>query len=100
MVSMPYGTYRINIYEHQHNLMPFFNGTKRYFYAPIILLDHASAYSVYNNVTDGPQLRFRIEMWNLDVEKSVIDYIKKLTGNAVESHHAYRTLTLQIHKPN
>ena len=90
MASMPYGTYRINIYEHQNNLMPGFNGTKRYFYAPIILLDHESAYSIYNNLTKEPQLRFRIEMWNLEVEKSVGEYVALLTDEIIKPHQVQK----------
>ena len=87
MASMPYGTYRVNIYEHQNNNMPGFNGTKRFFYAPIVLLDHVSAYSVYNNVTKEPEMRFRVEMWNEQVEAEVIKYISLLSGGKVINKH-------------
>lgn len=86
MASMPYGNYRINIYEHQSNNMPGFNGTKRYFYAPIVLLDHQSAFSEYNNVTQEPELKFRIEMWNDEVEDEIGKYITLLTGKPIKKY--------------
>ncbi len=63
--------------------MPTFHGQKRYYYAPIVLLDHQSAYSSFNNVTNEPELRFRVEMWNNDVEDKIAKYIKLLTNEAV-----------------
>lgn len=72
---MPYNSYRINIYEHSNNNMPGFHGPKRYYYAPIVLLDHSSAYSYYNNVTNEPELLFQVEMWNEDVEEKIVKYI-------------------------
>ena len=95
MASMPYGTYRINIYEHAHNNMPTFNGPKRYFYAPIVLLDHQSAYSSYNNVTKEPEMRFRVEMWNNDVEEKIAKYINLLTKDIVSISQVY-TLFLYL----
>ena len=100
LTSMPYGTYRVNIYEHQNNNMPGFNGKKRFFYAPIVLLDHVSAYSVYNNVTKEPEMRFRVEMWNEQVEAEVIKYISLLSGGKVINKHqvtriSYNNLFLQ-----
>ncbi len=89
MASMPYGTYRINIYEHANNNNPTFKGTKRYFYAPIVLLDHQSAYSSYNNVTKEPELRFRVEMWNNDVEEKITKYISLLTNKTVTISQVY-----------
>ena len=44
---------------------------KKYFYAPIALLDHKSAASFFNNVRKQAEIQFRIEMWNEKVENEV-----------------------------
>ena len=67
----PPGTYRISIYEHHKNHMPTYGGPKRYLYAPIVLLDHESAFSSFNDVTKEPEMRFRMEMWRDDVEEEI-----------------------------
>ena len=81
--SMPYGDYRINIYEHSVNKEPGFNGTKRYFYAPIVLINHQSACSSFNNVTKEFEMRFRIVMWNEPVELEIVKYVNILTQQSV-----------------
>jgi hypothetical protein len=81
--SMPYGDYRINIYEHAANKDPGFNGTKRYYYAPIVLINHQSAYSSFNNVSKEPEMRFRITMWNEPVELEIVKYVSVLTQQQV-----------------
>jgi hypothetical protein len=80
---MPYGDYRINIYEHSANKEPGFNGTKRYYYAPIVLINHQSAFSSFNNVTKQFEMRFRIAMWNEPVELEIVKYAQKLTQQSV-----------------
>lgn len=85
--SLPYGNFRINVYEHSANqrkamasssstspLKPLHNN--KYYYAPITLMDHDSATSSFNNVTKQAELMFRIEFWNDDVQKRVTDWIK------------------------
>lgn len=84
MASMPYQTYRINIYEHATNDLPLFKGLKRYFYAPIVLLDHASAYSSFNNVTREPEMRFRVEMWNDNIENEIVKYVSDFTNQTIK----------------
>jgi len=82
---MPYNDeFRINIYKHsRNNNMSGVNEKKRFFYAPIVLLDHQSAYSSFNNVTNEPELRFRIEMWNKQVEEQIAKHIKILTDETI-----------------
>ena len=72
LCSMPYGNFRVNIYEHANNRMETTNpSNKKYFYAPIALLDHKSAASFFNNVRKQAEIQFRIEMWNEKVENEV-----------------------------
>ena len=88
---MPYGNFRINIYEHAHN--PKSNQSeKKYFYAPIALLNHRSAVSFYNNVTQRPEVRFRIEMWNAKVETKVVNFLTDLPS----IHHPIKAIQVQI----
>ena len=81
--SMPYGDYRINIYEHSANKEPGFNGTKRFYYAPIVLVNHQSASSSFNNVTKEFEMRFRVIMWNEPVELEIVKYVNILTQQPV-----------------
>lgn len=84
LCSMPYGNFRINIYEHAHN--PKSNQSeKKYFYAPIALLNHKSAVSFSNNVTQRPEVRFRIEMWNTKVENKVVNYLTDLLRHPIKA---------------
>jgi hypothetical protein len=85
---MPYGSFRVNIYEHANNHKPTTTNAsvKKYFYAPIALLDHRSAASFFNNVTKQPEVRFRIEMWNPKVEIKVVDYLTKFLRQPIDSH--------------
>ena len=75
LASLKYANFRVNIYEHSDNKR---NSTtrreKKYYYAPVAILDHKSATSSYNTVLEQAEMRFRIEMWNEDVESSVIRY--------------------------
>ena len=80
---MPFGDYRINIYEHAANKDPGFSGTKRYYYAPIVLVNQQSAYSSFNNVSKEPEMRFRITMWNEPAELEIVKYVSKLTQQQV-----------------
>ena len=60
LCSMPYGSFRVNIYEHAYNQKSTTLSTRRkYYYAPIALLDHKSAVSDFNNVTNQAEMRFR-----------------------------------------
>ncbi|EFX79641.1 hypothetical protein DAPPUDRAFT_244756 [Daphnia pulex] len=71
--SMEYGNFLIEIYEHANNHKATTTASeKKYFYSPLALLDHTSAVSVYNNVTNQPEMRFRVEMWNDKVQNEVI----------------------------
>ena len=84
---MPYKNFRVNIYEHAYNQKSTTLSTRRkYYYAPIALLDHKSAVSDFNNVTNQAEMRFRIEMWNDQVENEVVNYLEKIVNEKVELH--------------
>jgi hypothetical protein len=62
---------------------------KKFYYAPIAMLDSSSAISSYNNFTRRPEMTFWIELWNYQVEKAATDWIKQKfnslsTGHQVE----------------
>ena len=74
LCSVPHGDFRVNIYEHAeiNQITP---NRRKYFYTPIALLDHKSAVSDYNNVTNQAEMRFRVEMWNEIVEQEIVNYL-------------------------
>ena len=85
LCSMPYGSFRVNIYEHANNHKTTTPPTRyKYFYAPIALLDHKSAVTSFNNVTKQAEVRFRIEMWNDKVESQVVKYLTEFVGQSVQ----------------
>ncbi|XP_046654273.1 uncharacterized protein LOC124345613 [Daphnia pulicaria] len=88
LCSMPYGSFRINIYEHanNHKATTTNASVKKYFYAPIALLDHQSAKSFFNNVTKQPEVRFRVEMWNPKVESKVVNYLTEFLSQPIKSN--------------
>ncbi|XP_059351140.1 uncharacterized protein LOC130692747 [Daphnia carinata] len=82
--SMPYGTFRINIYEHSANLLASSSESrKRYYYAPMALMDHINAFSLFNNVTRVPELRFSVQLWHDEIEKKITTYTAKLLKRTV-----------------
>lgn len=58
--SMPYADFRVNVYEHADNQKTITQNSKRYFYAPVALLDPQSASCVFNDVTKQNEMRFRV----------------------------------------
>ncbi|XP_046462426.1 uncharacterized protein LOC124208629 [Daphnia pulex] len=87
LCSMPYGSFRVNIYEHANNHKTTTPPTRyKYFYAPIALLDHKSAVTSFNNVTKQAEVRFRIEMWNDKVESQVVKYLTEFVRQSVQSN--------------
>lgn len=87
LCSMPYGDFRINIYEHPINYKSTtIPSRKRYFYSPLALLDHMSADSKYGNVTRQAEMRFRIEIWNENVQGEVVDYLSDFIGQQIKSN--------------
>ncbi|XP_046653802.1 uncharacterized protein LOC124344330 isoform X2 [Daphnia pulicaria] len=88
LCSMPYGNFRVNIYEHANNNKATTTNAinKKYFYAPIALLNHRSAHSFFNNVTQESEVRFRIEMWNTKVENKVVSYLTKYLNMTIEDN--------------
>lgn len=81
--SMQYGNVRVQISEDAKNpTSPEIK--KMYYYSPLTLLDHKSAKSGFNNVTKQAELRFRIEMWNDDVNNKVVEYLSQFLGYEVK----------------
>ena len=83
--SMQYGNMLLKIYEQAGNqrnaaetgsskILKRISHSK-YYYAPITLLDYTSARSLFNNVTNQAEMKFRVEMWNDDVKSKVVDWI-------------------------
>ena len=49
----------------------------KFYYAPISTLDHKSAVSEFNNFTLQPEFRFRVKLWNDQVQKAVTSWIQR-----------------------
>jgi hypothetical protein len=85
--SMEYGNFLIDIYEHAHNHKAATTASqKKYFYSPLALLDHKSAVSLYNNVTNQSEMRFRVEMWSDKVQNEVVKYLNEIIGHEIKSN--------------
>ncbi len=87
LCAIPYGNIRVEVYEHLDN----FKSTtsqreKKYFYKPIALLDHRSAISTFNDVTKESIMRFKIQMWNEEIEKKIIQQVSKVVDEEVQPH--------------
>jgi len=76
--SVPYKNFRINVYEHTSaQTTSLKSASKKFFYAPISLLEPSSATSTFNIVTSQAEMKFHIEMWNDYVQQLVVDWIKR-----------------------
>ncbi|XP_057376830.1 uncharacterized protein LOC130698054 [Daphnia carinata] len=83
--SVPYANFRVDVYEHVDNQTTTTQSSKKYFYAPIALLDHQSASCVYNKDTQQNEMRFRVDMWNDKIEHQVIEYLTNFMGQQVNA---------------
>lgn len=88
--SMEFGHFGIDVYEHTDNHKesnPEDQCKKcNYYFAPISLLDHTSAVSLLNNVTNQAEMRFRIYFWNAELKTKVVEYVTKVLGQKVNDH--------------
>ena len=85
--SVEYANFLIEIYEHTDNNKPATTmSQKKYFYSPLAILDHKSAVSLYNNVTNQSEMRFRIEMWNDKVQNEVVKHLNEIVGHEIKSN--------------
>lgn len=82
--SMSYENYGINIYGHSANNLQVDHAKKRYYYSPISLLNHKSANSFFNNITDQYEVRFKVEMWNEELEKEIVKFTSDLVGHPLK----------------
>lgn len=86
-LTMPYGDFRVPIYEHRHN-DPKADGhlfyLNRYFYAPVPLLDHSSTTVTKNDETNQAEVKFRVEMWSSRLEREVALYLKDVIGKEIK----------------
>ena len=83
--SVPYSNFRINVYQHSGNRKTgASSGENKFYYAPIALLDISSAVSSFNNATNQAEMKFRIEMWNEDIQSAVARWIKQEVDDTVK----------------
>ena len=82
---MEYGNFLIEIYEHANNQKAIAN-QKKYFYAPIALLDHKSAVSRYNRITKQSEMRFCVEMWSDKVQNEIVNHLNEIIGHEIKSN--------------
>jgi hypothetical protein len=85
--SVEYANFLIEIYEHtDNNKATTTMSQKKYFYSPLAILDHKSAVSSYNNVTNQSEMRFRVEMWSDKVQNEVVKHLKIIVGQEIKSN--------------
>jgi hypothetical protein len=93
--SMKYGNFLIDTYEHANNRKERTTAKeKKYFYAPIALLDHKSALSTYNTVTQQAEMKFRVEMWNDKVENKIVKHLNEIVDHEIKPN-AVRVIPLE-----
>lgn len=79
--SMEFGHFGINVYEHASNHKASTPKDQcKYYFAPISLLNHTSAVSFLNNVTNQAEMRFRIYFWNAELKTKVVKYVSEVLG--------------------
>ena len=78
---MPRSNFRFIVYE-QADSGRSTSERHKYYYVPITLLDQSSV-SDFNNMTDEAEMRFRIEMWNDNVENRIVNYVSDFVGPQV-----------------
>ena len=94
--SMPYSNYAINVYGHSsNNLQTTTNNKKKFYYTPVARLDHLSATSSFNNVTQQAEMRFRVEMWNDPVQKEVVKFTSQLAEDPLLKSDQVRVLPME-----
>ena len=87
LCSMLYGNFHVSVYEHIDNQnSTTIQGHKKYFYTPIALLNRQSIFSTFNNLTNHPEVRFRIEMRNEKLESEVVHYLKNFVKKQVKAN--------------
>jgi len=78
--SVNYDDFLINIYEHSGNgRIVEKNKTsesRKYYYAPLAILDVWSARGFKNEITEQFEMEFSIELWNDDIQKQVTELIR------------------------
>ncbi|EFX82669.1 C1q and tumor necrosis factor-related protein-like protein 2 [Daphnia pulex] len=87
--SIEYGNFLVEIYEHANNYKATTTASeKKYFYSPLALLDHKSAFVTYNKFTKQTEMRFRIEMWNDKVQNEVVKHLNEMQmdGHEIKSN--------------
>jgi hypothetical protein len=85
--SMEFGHFGIDVYEHANNHKPTTPKDRcKYYFAPISLLDHTSAVSLLNIVTNQAEMRFRIYFWNAELKTKVVEYVTKVSEQKVNDH--------------
>ena len=94
--SMAYSNYAINVYGHSfNNLASTTNDKKKFYYTPVARLDHLSASSSFNNVTQQAEMRFRVEMWNDAVQNEVFKFTSALVKDPSLQSNQVRVLPME-----
>lgn len=76
------GDFHIRLY--QRSLLSEFDNNKKFYYAPLALLEHTSAKSSWNHLAGQHQMTFRVEMWNEELHQMVTQYLSNVTHQTVE----------------
>lgn len=82
---MQFGQYRLKIYKAlATNRLSTDIVTEKFFYDPICVLNHHSAVSFIQNQTNQPAgVRFKIDMWNEEMEEEVVKFITNFVGRQI-----------------
>ncbi len=79
---MPYMNFQVKIY--QGSTTPSQTTPSKFFFSPLCLLDHQGAESIFNQVTNQTEVRFRVQFYNADLEERIVKYFRKEMGKAIK----------------
>ncbi|XP_046456487.1 uncharacterized protein LOC124203727 [Daphnia pulex] len=85
-MSMVYGNFLVEIYEHANNGKATTTdiSQKKFYYSPLALLDHKSAVSSFNKAMKQAEVRFSVEMWNDKVQNEVMKYLSEFLSQEIK----------------
>jgi len=69
----PLDDVNVRIYRHTSN-------KDKFYFAPLVLLDHTSSTSFRNNVTYQNEMSFYVEMWTDELHQQIADYVSDVTA--------------------
>ena len=74
--TINYENFKVSIFQHNNNEKLIVD-KKRFYYSPILLLSSNSSVISFNYFKNMEELRFKVEMWNDEIENLIIQNLKE-----------------------